>query len=322
MMINNALHKIQGNIIPIPGMYELDRTISLDAYRRFLEKKVAEGNMVFYLAHSASEFKYMSASERLKITKTVCEAVDLSDTTVLCQPVGSGSIQSQLEEGMQMQDLGASALVILPGKPVMSGKFFSCHYDKSGFNKTVHGDYYVDYMGDYARKIDVPLVFHDAPLSNNQGLPLGYLDQVLNIDGVQGIKVHSPDPCAMHTIYDRYSDTHFSFDGFGKTMQFWSILWGASARHTCWSWFDSRADQEFYESLKNNETSIAVNIINKEWELAKQIKKNGFAGYKELMRINGLLDNNLTRVPGLSMSAEECRLLLHAYDSYRKTSDY
>ena len=86
------------------------------------------------------------------------------------------------------------------------------------------------------------ILFSDRlkPLANNLGLPFKYLDLIAQLDSVKGIKAHSSDPNALRELYKRYSNSHMCFDGFGKTMQFWSFEWGANARHTCWSWFDSK----------------------------------------------------------------------------------
>ena len=313
----SRISNIKGNIIPVPGMYNNDLSLDFDSYKRFIERKISEGGKIFYLAKSASEFKYMSQHERLEIAKLVGKYTEIKDIVVLSQPLGSGSIVCQIEEAKKMADFGVSALVVLPTQPVMSGKFFSCHYEKAGFSEYTHGEYYVEYIEKFSSIVSKPILFHDAPLSNNIGLPIQYLDQIMKLDGVEGIKVHSPDPCSMHTIYERYSDLNLCFDGFGKTLQFWSMKWGATARHTCWSWFDSLSDQEFYTSMVGSNHQIAIDIIEREWKLAKEIKKTGFAGYKELMRINGLIENNLTRIPGLKVSNDETKDLARSYDEYK-----
>ena len=310
---------LKGNIVPIPGMYNLDLTLNLDFYRKFIEKKISDGDRIFYLAKSASEFKYLSQNERLMISKILAKYAETEDILILSQPLGSGSLDSQIEEAKQMSDYGASALVVLPTTPVMSGKFFSSHYEKAGFSENTHGPYYVEYLEKFSSSVSKPIIFHDAPLSNGLGLPIKYLDQIMTIDQVKGIKVHSPDPSSMHSIYEKYSDSNLCFDGFGKTLQFWSFQWGASARHSCWSWFDSKSDQKFFHSLMNLEYNSAIEIIRREWNLANEIKKTGFAGYKELMRIDGLIDNNLTRIPGLSVSNDEAKKLSIAYSDYKKT---
>ena len=309
--------KVKGNIVPIPGMYNHDFSLNLESYKKFIEKKISDGDRIFYLAKSASEFKYMDSDERLEITKLIGKYTEISGVVVLSQPLGSGSIKSQIEEAKQMSDYGVSAIVVLPTEPVLSGKFISSHYAKSGFSGEKHGSYYVEYMEKFSKNLNVPLIFHDKPLSNNIGLPIEYLDLITQLDSVKGIKAHSSDPYSLRNLYKRYSSSHLCFDGFGKTVQFWSSEWGATARHTCWSWFDSKSDQEFYISLTKADFKTALEIIEREWGLAKEIIKTGFAGYKELMRINQLIDNNLTRVPGLSVSKNESESLFNAFNDYK-----
>jgi len=316
-MIMKNLDTCKGNVIPVPGMYETDLSLNESAYRKFVESKINAGDKIFYLAHSASEFKYMSMAERLRVVEIVGEICRKHGVVLLAQPVGSGSLNSQIEEAKSMRDFGVDALVILPPQPVMSGKFYSCHYEKAGFKASVHGQYYIDYIGKFSDEVEMPIIFHDAPLSNNKGLPEEILKVVMSIDHVAGIKVHSSDPCCMQKVYKKYSSSKFCFDGFGKTIQFWSLIWGASGRHTCWSWFDSASDQEFYNYLKSGQTSLAVDVINREWDLVNVIRKTGFGGYKELMRIDGTVKNNLTREPGLFVSSEEAEQLDQAYKRYK-----
>ena len=310
---------IKGNIVPVPGIYNHDLSLNLDSYKKFMEKKISDGDRVFYLAKSASEFKYMSVDERLEISKIISKYTEMNGVFVLSQPLGSGSIKSQIEEAKKMSDHGASAIVVLPTEPVLSGKFISSHYAKSGFSGEKHGSYYVEYMEKFSQNLDLPLIFHDKPLSNNLGLPIEYLDLIMQLDSVKGLKAHSPDPCSLRNLYKRYSSSHLCFDGFGKTMQFWSAEWGATARHTCWSWFDSKSDQEFYISLTNSDFKTSLEIIEREWVLAKEIIKTGFAGYKELMRLENIIHNNQTRVPGLTISKDKQLKLNDAYNMYKSS---
>ena len=63
--------KVKGNIVPVPGMYNRDFSLNLESYKKFIEQKISDGDRIFYLAKSASEFKYMSSDERLEITKLI-----------------------------------------------------------------------------------------------------------------------------------------------------------------------------------------------------------------------------------------------------------
>ena len=234
----------------------------------------------------------------------------------MAQPIGSGSIKSQIDEAQIMADSGSDAIVVLPPTPVMTGKFYSCHFEKAGFKKETHGPYYYNYLKQISDSLSVPIIFHDKPIQNGLGLPLEWLDQIMMLDNVKGIKVHSQDPCSMEFIYNNYSNTKLCFDGFGKTVQFWSMVWGAKVRHSCWSWFDSKSDQKFYQTVTDGKYSEAIEIINCEWKLANVIKATGFGGYKELMRINNIIDNNLTREPGIFVSNDEANLLSITYQEY------
>ena len=72
------IEKVKGNIVPIPGMYNHDFSLNLESYKKFIEKKISDGDRIFYLAKSASEFKYMGTDERLEITKLIGKYTEIS----------------------------------------------------------------------------------------------------------------------------------------------------------------------------------------------------------------------------------------------------
>ena len=71
------LSNIRGNIIPIPGFYKSNLSIDYSLYNEFVDLQVEGGNKIFYLAKSASEFKFMSLDERIKIVDNVCKHTEI-----------------------------------------------------------------------------------------------------------------------------------------------------------------------------------------------------------------------------------------------------
>jgi len=112
----------------------------------------------------------------------------------------------------------------------------------------------------------------------------------------------------MHKIYSSFGDRVACFDGFGKVLQFWSLQWGASGRHTCWSWFDPRTDIEFVNAIESGDLNTATAIINSEWPIAAAINQTGFQGYKYIMRRIGL-PAGPCRIPGEKLDGRQEELL-------------
>ena len=135
---------------------------------------------------------------------------------------------------------------------------------------------------------------------------------------LKGFKVHTPDPGHLREQYNFINDNNLaSFDGFGKTLQFWTLQWGATARHSCWSWFEPEVDNLFFNYMKEKNFSKAVNIINRESPIVKVIRMTGYPGYKYLMQLSGLPASK-SRIPGESLNLKVKITIKEAYKSLKK----
>jgi dihydrodipicolinate synthase/N-acetylneuraminate lyase len=115
----------------------------------------------------------------------------------------------------------------------------------------------------------------------------------------------------LRKVYGEFGDRLVCFDGFGKTIQFWSLLWGATARHTCWSWFDPETDNQFMACMQSEDLKGAVQIINNEWPIAEAIARTGFQGYKYIMKLMGLPAGPV-RIPGEEINQEQKEMIKNA----------
>lgn len=312
MNFNEIKKSIKGNIVPVPGQFNDDLSMNLPAYTEHVQFLLNHDVSVFYLALSASEFDYMTSEERVSVTKTVADAVG-NKGTILSQSVGGGWIDEQIDEAKRMMDAGATAIVVKPAGIKEGGKFFSCKYQRGSYSPERHDDYFVHYVEQFAEKTGAPLVYHDKPFSGGTGISYEGLQRIIEIDNVVCIKVHVPDPCIMQTIYQDFGDKIASYDGFGKTKQFWSLIWGASGRHTCWSWFDPANDQKFYDSVKNGDYAQAISLINWERPVVAAVRQTGFAGYKEIMRLVGVPAGPV-RIPGEELSIPQKKMIKTAVE--------
>jgi len=302
--------KIKGNVVPVPAQFNPDLSLNLLAYREHIHFLLENEIKLFYLALSASEFMYMTPEERLKVTGVVADAVG-GKGLLMAQPPSGGWIDEQIKEAKAMLAAGADAIVVKPVELREKGKFFFCSYGRGSYSSQRHDDYFIKYMEQFAEETGAPLVYHDKPFANGMGLSLEGLARIVEIENVVCIKVHVPDPCMRQAIYESFGDRVATFEGFGKTMEFWALHWGATARHSCWSWFDPVHDKNFFNSVKNGNYAEAVRLVNREWPLAQAIRHSGFLGYKEVMTLVGL-PSGPVRIPGETLDRQQKEMLRRA----------
>ena len=111
--MNTLKKKIEGIILPVPSYYKDNLNLDFDKLKKFLDFQIERNIKNFYLASTASEFEFMSENERIEMTRFIASTIG-KDHVLLAQPMGSGSILSQANEGLKMMEAGASALVIKP----------------------------------------------------------------------------------------------------------------------------------------------------------------------------------------------------------------
>ena len=307
MNANDIREKLKGNIVPVPGQFHEDLSLNHAAYQDHVQFLMEKGIKCFYLALSASEFDYMTMPERVAVTKTVAGTLK-ADCILIAQALGGNWLPEQLEEAKMLLDQGAHAIVIAP-QPIKEGnKFFSSFYERAGYSPTRHDGYYIDYMEKISDGLQAPIVYHDKPFKSGKGPSMAMLEKIMNLDWVAGLKEHVPDPVTLQKIYQAFGKRAACFDGFGKTMQFWSLQWGAQARHTCWSWFDPESDQRFLDSIQQGNYQAALEVVNSEWPVARAISATGFQGYKYLMNLAGL-PAGPTRIPGEELTSAHKTML-------------
>lgn len=302
--------RLRGNIVPIPAQYHEDLSINYLAIEEHVKFLLGNGTNNFYLAMSASEFDYMTRDERVSVTRCVGQVLN-TDCILLAQAVGGHWIEEQVIEAKMMVDCGAHAVVVAPRGLKEGGKFFSSTYQRGRYSSERHDDYFVDYMERIAKVTNASIVYHDKPFASGLGPSMDVLCRIVDIENVVALKEHVSNPVTLHKVYREFGDRVVCFDGFGKTVQFWSLLWGAKARHTCWSWFDPDTDNRFMEYMKEGNLKGAVQIINDEWPIAEAIAQTGFQGYKYIMELMGL-PSGPVRIPGEKINHEQKEMIKQA----------
>lgn len=308
---------LTGNIVPVPSFYKDNLDLDLSRLGKFLEFQINHKVKNFYLAMAASEFEFMSESERLKITKFVSNNRP-KNSILISQPLGSGSISSQIDEGKRMIEAGVDALVIKPQPLKENANFFSSKYLMRSYSPERHDNFYIECLEKITSAIKKPVIYHDQPFSNGLGLSLEGIKLLMKNRYIKAFKVHTPDPSHLREQYDLIKMNKLaSFDGFGKTLQFWTLQWGATARHSCWSWFEPDIDDLFFKSVKNKNFNTAIEIINRESPIVKIIRITGYPGYKYLMKLSGLPFSK-SRIPGEKLSTKHMKLIDYAFKKLKK----
>jgi len=298
---------LKGNIVPVPAQFNRDLSLNYEAYQEHIAFLVSKEVKNFYLAQSASEFDYMTLDERVSVTNAVASALP-GDCLLIAQAVGGHWIDEQIREAKMLMDNGVHAVVVAPRGIKEGNKFFSSFYKQGFYAPDRHDDYYVSYMEKFASETNAPIVYHDKPFKSGKGPSIEMLSMILDIEDVVGLKEHVYDPLTLYKVYQKFGNKVACFDGFGKTVQFWSLQWGAQARHTCWSWFDPDLDMRFTKCMQNGDLSEAVRIINSEWPVAEAICTTGFQGYKYIMELMGLPAGPV-RIPGEELTEAKKRLI-------------
>jgi len=305
MRREELIHEVCDEIVPLPAQFHDDLRLNLDGMQAHLEFLLSHGVKNIYLALAASEFEFMTLQERLSVVEMVGKTLD-GQARMLAQPVGGRWFDEQVQEAVAMVDLGADALVVKLMDLKENQKFFSSRYRKCGYISEYHDDFFVECLERIGSASGGYIILHDKPFRSFE-----FLSKVVALDCVVGIKTHEEEPWKRHEIYTRFGEDLICFDGMGKTNQLWSLIWGARARHTCWSWFDPKTDQEFTRFVRQGEIGEAVEIVNREWPIVNAILSTGFHGYKAIMGFLGL-PTGPVRAPGGIISDVEKQMIKEA----------
>ena len=215
-----------------------------------------------------------------------------------------------------MIDAGASALVVKPQAVKESANFFGSKYDLRSYSPSRHDSFYINYINQIIKIVKHPIIFHDQPFGNGIGLSSVAINKISRNKYICGFKLHTQD---LNHLKNQYSNlkNKICFDGFGKTTQFWTLQWGAKAMHSCWSWFEPEADLIFFKLIKQLKFKEAIKIINRETPIINAIRKSGFPGYKELMRLRGL-PHTRSRIPGETLDKKNQIIINEAFKKIKK----
>ena len=196
----NLKKKLVGNIVPVPSFYKSNLDIDFDNLGKFIDFQQKNNTKIFYLALSASEFEFMSEEERVRITEFVSNKIS-KKSILLAQPLGSGSLNSQIIEAKKMIDAGADGLVVKPQGLKENTNFFSSKYLSRSYSPKKHDNFFINYMNKFSENTKFPIIFHDHPFSNGFGISLPAVKILMKNRYIHGFKVHTSDPSHLKNQY-------------------------------------------------------------------------------------------------------------------------
>jgi 4-hydroxy-tetrahydrodipicolinate synthase len=151
-----------------------DGSVDLDSQARLVEHLLAAGAHGFGLFGNASEGYTLLAGERREILKLVVRLV--GGRVPLVVSSGHTGTDGAVALSREAQDLGASALMVLP----------------PFFLKT-DGDGLMHYFAAISEAVSIPIMIQDAPLMTQVAMPAPLLVRMgREIERVQHVKVEAP----------------------------------------------------------------------------------------------------------------------------------
>lgn len=166
---------------PLSGIYPIlnttfhdDGTLDLASQIRLVDHLLEQGAHGLGLFGNASEGYALESDERVKLMKEIERAVN--GRVPLVASSGHTGTDAAVRLSREMQDLGASALMVLPPY----------------FLKT-DGDGLLYYFDAISRAVSIPIMVQDAPLMTQVAMPPGLLARMAReIEHVRYAKVEAP----------------------------------------------------------------------------------------------------------------------------------
>lgn len=305
-------------IVPISVVFNKDLQIDYKNTKKHIKFLINEKVKIFYLAQSASELERMSQKERMKIAKFVSKTIKKKAKLIL-QPLVHTHIDDQISEAKQLIKFGCDAIVIKPLREKGKQDFYSKKFILSEYNPLRHDNYYYKYMKKICNEISAPIIFHHDDINNSRGLSLKILTKILKNKKIIALKEHNKSLKSRNKIYKKFGNKLDCYDGFSKEDFISSYKSGARAKHSNFSWFDPKWDKLFMKFLKNNNFSMAKKMCQIENCIKESIIKTGYAGYKELIKLNKIINvSGFTRMPGCNINENHKKILTKSHFKFMR----
>jgi len=152
-----------------------DGSLDLPSLTRLVEFELASGADGVALFGMASETFALDTAERAAVLDTVVSTVrSLSGSMPIVAGVASTGLAPAVEQAHKVVQAGADALMVLPP-----------------FLVPVSGDQVVEFYGQLAEAVPVPIMVQDAPAATGVAMGDAIIAQLSKLPGVQYIKVEA-----------------------------------------------------------------------------------------------------------------------------------
>lgn len=305
-------------IVPISIVFKKNLEIDFKNTKKHILFLIKKKVKVFYLAQSASELERMSQEERFKVAKFVAKIVN-NKAKLIYQPLAYTHINDQIKEAKKLISLGCHALVIKPLREKGKQDFYSTRFKMSEYNSVRHDYLYYNYMKKICEKLSIPIIFHHDNINNGRGINFKILQKILSIKKIIALKEHNKSLKVRNKIYKKFGKKLVCYDGFSKKDFISSYKNGASAKHSNFSWFEPQWDRLYMKLLKEKKYNLVTKLCKIENIIKKSIILTGYAGYKELIKLNNIINvSGYTRMPGCNLTVNQRKIIKISFLKFKK----
>ena len=320
-MSNNNLIKLDNEIIvAIRCFFKKNLEIDYKSIKKFILFLLKKNIKIFYLARSASELEFLSYRERITLAKFVKKIIK-SKKKLFFEPLEKFHIKDQIKEAKKLQSIGCSCLVISPIYHKSSQYFFSNKFKKADYLAKRHNKYYIEYMQKICKSLRIPIIFCNTEFQNKKTLNTNCLNEISKIKNIFAIKEHCNDLKLRIRTYNLFNNrkNFYVFDGFSKNDFIKYCKKTKNVRMSNFSWFDLEFDFLFTTLLKNKKYKLAKELIKLQKPIEKIIIKTGYAGYKQLVKEQKIVNvNGYTRSPGGNLTKNDIFKINKSFKQFNK----
>lgn len=275
-------------IFPIANTpFHPDGSVDFESQDRLIDHLLEQGAHGIGLFGNASEGYALSASERIALMRRISKRVD--GRVPLVASSGHTGTDAAVELSREMEDLGASCLMVLP----------------PFFLKT-DGDGLVHYFSEISKAVSIPIMVQDAPLMTQVAMPPALLARMAReIERVHYVKVEAPPTAPKITALQRLAGNSLTLFG-GLNCQFFIEEWQRGARGQMPGSDRTRELVQIWNLLEKGDTDGAWQVFSRILPLLRfQLQPGlGVSAQKHNLVAAGVLASARVRHPTAELERE------------------
>ncbi|MFT4605211.1 MAG: 4-hydroxy-tetrahydrodipicolinate synthase [Rhodothermales bacterium] len=272
-------------VLPIlPTPFSETGLVDSDSLRRLVDFELEAGVHGLSILGFMGEAHKLALSERREIVSTTVEQV-AGRVPIWCGIRAFGAAGA-IEQGLEAQELGASAVFVAPIGVQHDGVLF-------------------DYFAEVASRLDIPVIIHDFPESFVTTLSAELIARMAReIPGVQYVKLEElPVLSKLSEIYEKADGQIGIFGGLGGEYFLEELQRGANGIMTGFAFPEVLV--AVYQAFRDGDTDRAAAIFDRYATLIRYEfqPKIGLAFRKFIFRRRGIIASSFLRAPGRLLDA-------------------